>query len=398
MFNIEADTCNRAPAGDFVRHGTDLVQAGSVIGGEASVSYIVPWGEASAVRFLSQALQRGLSVKSNDKAFTNLGNEYAAGSLILDVADNSADLYQQLSEIAEQSGAEVVAVNDSWVSDGPSFGSANVVRFNQPRIAMAWDEPTAAYSAGNTRFVIERQFGYPVTPIRVDRLRNADLRHYQVLILPLMGGGGYQSALGDAGVENLKNWVEQGGVLIGLGNATRFLSDPDVELLSIRRERAVVDVEAPEDEEEEEATVEGSYLTSHDEYEDRVVALEDSPDAVAGVLVRADVHPEHWLSAGVAPVLNVLVRGTDIYTPIRINDGVNVARFQGPDELLASGYIWDENRRQLAYKPFVVQESRGAGEVIAFTQDPTVRAYLDGLNVILMNAIFRGSAHARPPR
>jgi len=398
MFNIEADTCNRAPAGDFVRHGTDLVQAGSVIGGEASVSYIVPWGEASAVRFLSQALQRGLSVKSNDKAFTNLGNEYAAGSLILDVADNSADLYQQLSEIAEQSGAEVVAVNDSWVSDGPSFGSANVVRFNQPRIAMAWDEPTAAYSAGNTRFVIERQFGYPVTPIRVDRLRNADLRHYQVLILPLMGGGGYQSALGDAGVENLKNWVEQGGVLIGLGNATRFLSDPDVELLSIRRERAVVDVEAPEDEEEEEATVEGSYLTSHDEYEDRVVALEDSPDAVAGVLVRADVHPEHWLSAGVAPVLNVLVRGTDIYTPIRINDGVNVARFQGPDELLASGYIWDENRRQLAYKPFVVQESRGAGEVIVFTQDPTVRAYLDGLNVILMNAIFRGSAHARPPR
>ena len=91
-------------------------------------------------------------------------------------------------------------------------------------------------------------------------------------------------------------------------------------------------------------------------------------------------------------------RQTDIYSPIRINDGVNVARFRGPDDLLASGYIWEENRRQLAYKPFVIQESRGAGEVIAFTQDPTVRAYLDGLNVILMNAIFRGSAHARPVR
>lgn len=65
---------------------------------------------------------------------------------------------------------------------------------------------------------------------------------------------------------------------------------------------------------------------------------------------------------------------------------------QGPYDLLASGYIWDENRRQLAYKSFVIQESAGAGEVIAFTQDPTVRAYLDGLNVILMNAIFRGAA------
>ena len=27
-----------------------------------------------------------------------------------------------------------------------------------------------------------------------------------------------------------------------------------------------------------------------------------------------------------------------------------------------------------------------------------VRAYLDGLSIIFMNAIFRGSAHARPVR
>lgn len=398
MFNIEAHTCNRTPSGDFVRHGTDLIQPGSVIGGEAGVSYIVPWGEASAVRFLATAMREGLAVKSNDKAFTNIGNEYPAGSLIIDVADNDDDLFATVSRIARESGAEVIAVNDSWVTDGPSFGSANVVRHNAPRIAMAWDEPTNSYSAGNTKFVIEQQFNYPVTPIRVDTLRNADLRRYQVLILPLSNGAGYEAALGEGGIENIRNWVQGGGVLIALGNATRFLADPDVDLLSVRRERAVVEVDEPENEDEEESTVEGQYLTEEAQYRDQIVALEDPPDPVAGVLVRADVHPEHWLSAGVAPVLNVLVRGSDIYTPIRISDGVNVARFQGPEDLLASGYIWDENRRQLAYKPFVIQESRGAGEVIAFTQDPTVRAYLDGLNVIMMNAIFRGAAHARPPR
>ena len=214
-----------------------------------------------------------------------------------------------------------------------------------------------------------------------------------------MSGPGYEQALGESGMENLKHWVEQGGVVIGLGNATRFLADPDVDLLAVRRERAVVEPDAgDEEEDEEEATVAGQYLTGTDDWQEQIMALEDDPDSVAGVLVRADVHPEHWLSAGVAPVLNVLVRGGDVYTPIRVNDGVNVARFQGPDELLASGYIWDENRRQMAYKPFVIQQSRGAGEVIAFTQDPTVRAYLDGLNVILMNAVFRGAAHARPVR
>jgi hypothetical protein len=398
MFNIATDTCNRAPSGDFELTGTELFQPGVVNGGEASVAYIVPWGEATAVRFLAGALRAGLEVKSNDKAFTNVGNEYPAGTLILDVADNPTGLYEVVSNLAANTGADVVAVNDSWVTDGPSFGSANVVRFNEPKVAMAWDEPTTGYSAGNTKFVIERQFDFPVTPIRVDRLRNANLNRYQVLILPLMNGAGYKEALGEAGIENIKDWVDQGGVLISLGNATRFLADPDVDLLSVRRERAVVELDEEPDEEEDEATVEGQYLTEVEDWQEQIVALEDDPDAVAGVLVRADVHPEHWLSAGVAPVLNVLIRGTDVYTPIRINDGVNVVRFQGPDDLLASGYIWDENRRQLAYKPFVIQQSQGAGEVIAFTQDPTVRAYLDGLNVIFMNAIFRGSAHARPSR
>ena len=400
MMNVETHTCNRVPSGDFELIGTDLVQPGSISGGQASVAYLVPWGSAPAVRFLAGALRAGLSVKSNDKAFTNIEAEYPAGTLILDVTDNPPDIHIIVESLAAQTGANVVSVNDSWVTDGPSFGSANVVRFNIPKIAMAWDRPTVSYSAGNTRFVIERQFDFPVTPIRVNQLRTADLSRYQVLILPLTSGAGYKAALGESGIDNLKGWVERGGVLISLGNATRFLADPDVDLIAIRREKAVVEVEEDEkdDEDSEKATVDGQYLTELEEYEEQIVPLDDDPDAVAGVLVRADVDQEHWLTAGVAPVVNVLVRGTDVYTPIRLNDGFNVARFQGPDDLLASGYIWEENRRQLAYKPFLVSQSQGVGQVIAFTQDPTVRAYMDGLNVMLMNAIFRGAAHARPVR
>ena len=115
-------------------------------------------------------------------------------------------------------------------------------------------------------------------------------------------------------------------------------------------------------------------------------------------MAGADVDEDHWLGAGVASSLNVLVRGTDIYTPIRLDDGTNVARYKSADELLASGYVWEENRKQLAYKPFVAVQPLGKGFVISFTMDPNVRAYLDGLNVIFANAILRGSAHARPAR
>ena len=120
------------------------------------------------------------------------------------------------------------------------------------------------------------------------------------------------------------------------------------------------------------------------------------PDPVSGALLKVNVTDEHWLGAGVASTINVLAIGAGVYTPIRLDAGVNVARFVAADELLASGFMWPENRDQLAFKPFAAVQPSGRGFVIAFTFDPNIRAYLDGLNVIFMNAVFRGAAHARP--
>jgi hypothetical protein len=403
MMNVQTDPCNRAVSPQAVAAGSELVQPGTVSGGQGSVAYLVPGGSGAAVRLLANALREGLAVKSSDLAFTHGGKRYPAGTLILETADNPASLRDAMSDLAKRTGADVTAVDDSWVTDGPNFGSGNVVRVNKPNVALLWDEPTSSYSAGNTRFVIERQFDYPVTAIRVATLSRADLARYHVLIMP-EAYPGYGPALDEKTVAKLKDWVERGGVLIGLGTASRFLADPDVDLLSIRRENAVVesddDAMSTEDdgEESEEPTVSGRYVASADEYRDLITAEPGRPDSVAGVLVKANVDPDHWLGAGVSPTLNVLVRGPDIYTPIRLDKGVNVAVFDEADELLASGYLWEQNRKQLAYKPFAVVQPTGRGFVIAFTQDPNVRAYLDGLNVIFMNAILRGAAHARPVR
>jgi hypothetical protein len=407
MMNVRADACNRTVSGPMVPAGPELIQPGLVSGGSGSVAYLVPWGSAPAVRLLANALRQGLAVKSTDKPFTHMGTRYPAGTLIIDAADNPQNLSEIITSLARSTGANAVAVDDSWVSDGPNFGSRNVVRLNKPNVAIAWDRPTRGYSAGNTRFVIERQFDFPVTPIRTARIATSDLHLYQVLILPETGNDqDYASVLGEIGIMNLMDWVSKGGVLIGIGNANRFLADPNVDLLAIRREDAVVEgnSEASDDAGNESEygelppTVPGSYVTEESEYQDLITPEQESPDSVAGVLVKADVDGEHWLGAGVAPALNVLIRGSDVYTPIRLDKGVNVATFRAADELLASGYIWDENRRQLAYKPFAVAQPVERGHVVAFTQDPNVRAYLDGLNVIFMNAIFRGAAHARPVR
>ena len=69
--------------------------------------------------------------------------------------------------------------------------------------------------------------------------------------------------------------------------------------------------------------------------------------------------------------------------------------YNGREKVLASGYLWKENKEQLAYKPFLIHQPLGKGMLVSFTQEPTTRAYLDGLNVLLTNSIFRAAAHAK---
>ncbi len=399
MFNVEMNTCGRAVSVQSAEVSSDLVTPGTLSGAtDNSVVYMVSWDDAAAARFLTAALRADLVVHANSKTFTKDGKAYPEGTLILNASENPVDAQATIAHIASESGADVVASDSTWIESGADFGGRFVNRVHAPKVAIAWDEPTSYLSAGNTRFVIEQQFNYPVTAIRTPDLARANLSRYQVIILP-EAWGSYSSELGERGSKNLSDWVSKGGVLIGTGTALQYLSSDTVGLLSVKREaEAKPDLAEQTDMEAENGKVPGSLITSKEELLALIEPKTENPDDVPGVIVKAGVDKDHWLASGLPSELNVLVRGQDIYTPIKLDAGTNVAWFKGADELLASGYVWDENRKQLAFKPFAVAEPRGRGIVIGFTQDPTVRAYLDGLNLMLMNAILHGSAQANPLR
>jgi hypothetical protein len=386
QLGVEAARCASLARADGEPVGPELIRPGVVRGERASVAYLVPWGTAAASRLLLAALDQGLLPLSPDAAFTQNGREYPAGSLVFKVEGNPDDLGERLRELASSTGAEVVASDSSWVEDGVNWGSRQVVKLRPPRIALAWDSPVSGGSAGAARYVLERQYGYPVTPIRVDTLARADLRRYHVLILP-DSFGGYGRALGESGSQRLVEWVSAGGTLVAIGSAVEWAADDEVGLLATESEPKAGSVE--------DGTA-GEILETEEDYRAAIQPENEPPDNVAGVLLRARVDPEHWLAAGLPEILHVLVGGRDIFSPVPLDQGVNVAVYAGPDELLASGYLWEENRKQLAFKPFAISQSHGRGQVIGFTADPNTRAYLDGLNLIFLNAIFRGSAHASP--
>ncbi|WP_179952082.1 M14 metallopeptidase family protein [Marinicella rhabdoformis] len=358
---------------------------------KAKVAYLVPWQDMAAGRFLTEALRQGIQLKSSDLPFTMAsGASYPAGTLIIEVKNNSTALAGQVRHIADNTGAKVDAVDSSWVSEGPNFGSGNVVAMKAPKIAMAWDEPTSSLSAGNSRFVIERQIGYPVTAIRSEQLGYMNLSDYDVLILP---SGFYGNAFGEGEINHLTDWVSDGGVLVTFGAATAFAASEKVGWLSVKSEHAFKENDDKVAKETGDS-VAGSLIDTHEEWNERIQSEQSRPDSVAGVLVNVSVDQKHWLTAGIKPDVVAMVTGSRIYSPITLDKGKNVASFKSSDELLASGYLWEENRKQLAFKPFLIHQPKGRGMVIAFTQEPTMRAFLDGLQLLLTNTLFRSVAHS----
>jgi hypothetical protein len=403
LYNVAIETCAAEPAVSTELAGPEIIRPVGITRPDATVAFVIPSGSVATTRFMASAVGSGIAVRAMEEAFTVDGRAFPAGSLVVMRGENGPNLTASLAELARTSGASIVGFDTSWVTQGPSFGSAKAVRLRNPRIAIAWDSPVDRYSAGATRYILERKFGVPVTPIRTLRLASAALAAFDVVIIP-DAEGDYTSAFGEGGARNLKTFARNGGVVIGLGGGTAWMAEPSVDLIGLRRETATIseaDAKArlpAAKPKEGEGTIDGINLPDATSYASAINEPRRDPIALDGAIVQAQTLAGHWLTAGLAPNLNLMLIGSDIYRPLTRDQGDNVVRFSGPRDVAASGIVWQQNREQLAFKPVTAVQSTGRGYVIGFTADPTYRAQSDGLDALLMNAIFNATARARPTR
>ena len=376
------------------------VVAGRAPAQPAALAYLVRWGTRSAARALAEMLRRELRVFATDKEFVLGGATYPPGSLVVKVKNNPEDLHATLTSIAEETGVEIAGTDTAWVEDGVGLGSNQVRYLKVPRVALAYGRPTSSYSTGWARYVLEQEFGYPVTILNVRQIGGADLSKYDVLILP---GGRYGSALAGA-TDSLKAWIRAGGTLVTLGSATQWLTGESVGLLATKREdrkkgkpqkaegETEEATESAEDTESEAAEAEGGEEPAFD-YDEAIQPDKESPDRTPGAILRIELDPEHWLGFGYDGGTNVLVDSRNIFTPIKLDKGRNVGVYAGGDAMVRSGFIWAPSSEQLAQKAYLVHQPHGRGHVVAFAEDPNYRAFCHGLNLMFLNAVFFGPAH-----
>lgn len=388
MAGVDVALCSGAASGDTLAADAPIAAKAE---GSGTFAIAVPWTDSGQARLVTLALREGIDGRVTDKAFSTGGRSFPRGTVVFAAGSNSPEKLARLAELAREIGASTVAMDSGWVDSGPNLGSEHFVRLTLPRVAVAWDDGISQLSAGALRYVLEQRIGLPVTPIRTARLARADLSDYDVVLVP---EGDPSSVLGEGGQRALRSFVQRGGVLVAIGDSLETFSGGDNPLLAVKRE-AALGREPGEDKDDKGSLAEAVAIANDAEYREAIKDQAALPDTLPGALLNVVGEADHFLSAGYDDGAVVLATGTQIFTPLGRDKGVNVMRFAAPGNLIASGYVWDENRRQMAYKPYLMAQQQGRGLVIGFAHDPSTRAFLEGLDLMIANAVLVAPARVR---
>ena len=108
--------------------------------------------------------------------------------------------------------------------------------------------------------------------------------------------------------------------------------------------------------------------------------------------MRVTLDREHWLAAGLDGEIQVVVEGSRVFTPIKLDQGRNVGVYAVRDRLLAGGYAWQNSMDLLPQKAFLIDQPLGRGHVIAFAEDSNFRAMSPAMELLFVNAVLMGTS------
>ena len=360
-FNLDyADLRSMGPAGAEIDEMPPLTGS---IGEPSDYAYLFEWNEYYTPGALNRITQHGLRVKVAKSPFTLEGQSYAQGTVMVPVQGqelSASELHGFLKEIAEEYHIDMQSVG-TGLAKGIDLGSNEFDPIGKQKVALLVGNGVRSYDAGEIWHLFDTRYQMKITKIDTDYFDSVDLSAYTDLIIPSIS----DRALSKKQMKKLKDWVEQGGTLIGYRNAAEVFKKHKLMDLTFRRDTLVAKNVSFGDKND----FEGAQVTG-------------------GAIFEARIDLTHPINFGYKNKTLPLFRNTNIYiAPDKHSYNNPIQYTENP---LMSGYISEENLKTLKNSvPFQVQDV-GEGKVMVFTDNTNFRAFWYGTNKLLMNAIFFG--------
>ena len=379
---VETVAVTLPASGDAVR----AIAPSGGVSGRARSAYLFENDRQAAAELALALLDEGYILNVSTEPLRADARSYPRGTFVVRTSRNAESLHDRIAALAAEIGVTVVAVQSAFPDSGQNgIGSDNVDPVFRPRIAIAAGSGIPVTSYGTLWHFLEQELHYPFVPVSLESVGGMyTLSDYNVFILPSGSAGGIRRALGQGGIERLRQWVRDGGVLIAYDDASLFPGLDEVGLSTVKALGA-----------DDEDTKNGAKdsLPADPDLDPPLPspgAEPNRPEYVPGSIFRATLDMTHWLTLGYQRrSLPVMVQGSRMLAAS--TNGDNPVAFVG-DSLLLAGFAWPENTERLLQKTiWAATERQGRGQVVMFADDPLFRAFWRGPARLLTNAILFGS-------
>lgn len=361
-FNVdytEVNTLNNAGA-----EINELNPLKGTISGQTNYAYLFEWNEYYTPKALQAILEKGLRAKVAKKPFTLEGKKYDYGTIMVPVQNqalNTTELFTFLQEVASESMLNITAVG-TGSTKGIDLGSRDFEAVEKQKIAIVVGDGVRSYDAGEIWHLFDTRYDIRLTKLDLSYLNRVNLSTYTDIILPSF----YGNALDKRSIDNLKEWVKNGGTLIGYKDVAEWFNKNEFMKLEFKTDTLIA----------------------------KNIAFDQKQDfrgaqVTGGAIFETRLDRSHPINFGYKNTNLALFRNTNVFIkPDKDSYDNPITYTNNP---LLSGYISEENLELIKNSvPFQVQ-GLGKGKVIAFTDNTNFRAFWYGTNKLLMNAIFFGN-------
>lgn len=334
---------------------------------QSQYAYVVDYRDSHSQRLLFKLLEGGILVKTAFKPFsiqTQSGaKDFSYGSLLIPVNNQtigSEELYTRLQRLAIESDIEIVSVSTGYSVKGVDLGSSAFRTVERPKVLVVTGGSISSTEAGEVWYLFDQKLNYPLTRVDYNVFSRVPLNEFNRIVF----AGGDYTFLGKQGIQNLQNWVRNGGTLITINTASKWAIESEITTAQLQKAKM-------------------------DSLQQKQTERSRGRDGIPTSVFETKINLEHPLAFGLTNESLPVARESSLFLAPLKNQSATVSVYT--ENPLLNGYISDSQLSNLKGSASILADRQGSGNIVLFAENPIFRGIWDATTRTFVNAVVFGN-------